>query len=184
MDEEYEVLHASLGCSVEDAVNLLLRYKSQGKLACMKFNDAMLFSDTVTMDSAYLQITGGTKAEHDAYLRNYFQEMERRKQEHQDNISSLTTYWIGRGKEVLPADKHKQWTEIVPIRLNDLYEGMELGNCIEIVEMLNAGGTLEEVLFAMSEQGHSGMSWGLVASIVREFSPRGEEFYDFIKRIE
>ena len=88
--------------------------------------------------------------------------------------------WIEEGKEVLSKDKWDVWEEIVPIRLKDLYRGMELRCCLDIVKVLN-NGTLEEAKILIEKQNHSGMSFGLVCSMVREFSPRGIEFVDFVR---
>lgn len=61
----YEKMNLILGSTIEEAVELLLHHRSQGKLASVKFNDITLYSDTVTMDDAYRQIVGKTKAEID-----------------------------------------------------------------------------------------------------------------------
>ena len=69
MDKNYEQIQFLLGSTVEQAVNELHSYKTEGKLVCGKFNGITLFSDTVTMDGAYKEITGKTKAEFDKYIR-------------------------------------------------------------------------------------------------------------------
>ena len=70
----------------------------------------------------------------------------------------MTEKWVKKGKQLLSEDKWKLWEEIVPIRLGDLYRGMELGATLEIVEILNNNGTLEEAKNAIENQDHSGMS--------------------------
>lgn len=62
MDKKYEQVDF-LGDTVDEAVDKLLNYKQQGKLACGEFNGVTLYSDTVTMDSAYKRITTMTKSE-------------------------------------------------------------------------------------------------------------------------
>ena len=56
----------------------------------------------------------------------------------------MTKVWLEKGREVLAEDKWELWDKIVPIRLGDLYRGMELGNCLDIVTVLNNNGTLDE----------------------------------------
>lgn len=56
----------SLGSTIEQAVNELLNH---GELVYGKFNGVTLYSDTVTMDDAYKEITGKTKAEFDDYIK-------------------------------------------------------------------------------------------------------------------
>ena len=83
--------------------------------------------------------------------------------------------------EVLTKDKWEYWDEIVLIRLGDLYHGMELGCCLDIVKILNNNGTLDEAKEKIESQGHSGMSYGLVRAMVKEFSSRGTEFADYVR---
>jgi hypothetical protein len=65
MSKTYRTIEFDLGRDVEAAVNKLLEYKMKGELVLGKFNGTILYSDTVTMDGAYLEITGMTKAELD-----------------------------------------------------------------------------------------------------------------------
>ena len=73
------------------------------------------------------------------------------------------------------------WTKIVPVRLGDLYRGMELGACLDIVEQLNKGCELEKAKTMIEEQGHSGMSFRLVCSMIKAFSDRGDEFVKYAR---
>lgn len=68
VDKHYEKIDFPLGGSIEQAVNELLNYKKKEKLVYGKFNGVTLYSDTVTMDSAYREITGKSKAEFVEYI--------------------------------------------------------------------------------------------------------------------
>lgn len=179
-DKKYRKIEFFAGDTIEDVVNELLRYKNNGVLAFGEFNGVNLYSDTVTMDGAYLEITGQTKAEFDKKQQEWREDYKRKEQEHKDSIPELTKEWMAKGREILSEDKWDYWDKIVPIRLGDLYHGMELGNCLDIVEILNNNGSLEEAKELIESQGHSGMSYGLVCAMVREFSERGQEFVDYV----
>jgi hypothetical protein len=69
MDKKYEQVDFLPGSTIEQAVNKLLSYREKGKLAVGKFNGVTLYSDTVTLDSAYREITGITKMEFDDYVK-------------------------------------------------------------------------------------------------------------------
>lgn len=178
--KNYKEIDLWAGCSIEMAVKELLKYKLKGELACCNFNDTILYSDTVTLDSAYKQITGKTKEEYEQSYKNWCDEYDKKKEEFKKTIPELTEIWIEKGKQILDEDEWDYWAKIVPIRLNDLYQGMELGCCLDIVKILNDGGTLEEAKEEINKQGHSGMSFGLVCSMVREFCKRGEEFVKYV----
>ncbi|MGN8647894.1 hypothetical protein ACTNEO_05065 [Gracilibacillus sp. HCP3S3_G5_1] len=70
MDKKYGELEFLPGSTIDHVVNELLSYREKGKLAAAKFNGVTLYSDTVTLDLAYLEITGMTKAEFDTQYRS------------------------------------------------------------------------------------------------------------------
>lgn len=181
MNKEYTTINFTLGNSIEDAVNELLAYKEKGILACGEFNKHILYSDTVTMDGAYKEITGKTKAEFDKAQKERIDNYQKEEKEHKEIIPKLTEMWIERGKEVLTEDNWEYWSEIVPIRLNDMYRGMELKCCLDIVELLNDNCTLEEAKKEIESQDHSGMSHSLVCAMVKEFCERGTEFVEYAR---
>lgn len=181
MDKKYIKLDFFAGNTIDSAVKELLRYREEGLLVCGEFNGITLYSDTVTMDSAYKELTGKTKVEFDNAQQKWRDEYDRKKKEHEENIPRLSKLWIDKGREVLTEDKWEYWDKIVPIRLNDLYQGMELGACLDIVSLLNNNSTLEEAKQKIEEQGHSGMSFGLVCAMVKEFCERGSEFVDYVR---
>lgn len=181
MNKKYEKINFLAGNTVEQAVKELLSYKEEGKLVCGEFNGVVLYSDTVTMDSAYQKITGKTKAEFDQSQQEWKENFDRKKKEHEDKIPELTKVWMEKGREILMEDRWEHWDRIVPVRLNDLYQGMELGASLDIVRILNSNGTLDEAKEKIESQGHSGMSFGLVCAMVKEFSDRGNEFVEYVK---
>ena len=59
--------------------------------------------------------------------------------------------------------------------------GMELGMCLDIVKELNSGCELETAKTIIEEQGHSGMSFRLVCSMVKSFCDRGTDFVSYTR---
>ena len=181
MDKNYRKIEFELGSNIEDAVNKLSYYGRRNVLVCGDFNGHTLYSDTVTLDGAYKEIIGKSKAEFDKSQQEWKENYEREEREYKERIPSLTKEWMQKGRETLAEDKWEYWDKIVPIRLNDLYHGMELRCCLDIVEILNNSGTLDEAKNKIESQDHSGMSYGLVCSMVREFCNRGNEFVEYIR---
>ena len=169
MEKYYRKIEFGAGNSIERAIRDLSLYKEHGELVCGEFNGKMLYSDVDDLDSAQVKITGKTKAE--------FDEVERiRYEEYQDERR-----WIEKGNLILDKKYHELWAKCVPIRLNDLYKGMELGATLDIVKELNAGCELTVAKGIIKEQGHSGMSFSLVCSMVKSFCDRGEEFVNYAR---
>lgn len=175
-NKKYEELEC-IGCTLDECINKLLEYKDKGKLAYINFNGHKLYSDTVTFDSAYKEVKGITYVEYNNMMDKW-KEDERK---HKEAIPRLIEEWKQKGREILEDDKIKFWDELVPIRLEDLYKGMELGACLDIIKILNNNGTLEEAKKKIIEQNHSGMSFGLVCSMVYNLCSRGEEFVQYVK---
>lgn len=181
MEREYREIEFLAGDTIDMAVNELLKYKDKGILACGKFNGVMLYSDTVTLDDAYIQITGKTKAEREKEYQEWKENYEREEREHKEKIHELSKEWMKRGREILTEDYWSRWDEIVSVRLNDIYRGMELGCCIDIIRILNNGGTINEAKSILNNQNHSGTSYDLVRHMVKLFCDRGNEFYECTK---
>lgn len=178
MDKNYKRIEFYAGCNIETAVKELLKYKEKGELACGSFNDHMLYSDNVTVDSAYIEIIGKTKAECDKEQEEWREDYKRREEEHKKKIHELTVEWIERGHKILDEKYWSEWDKCVPIRLGDLYHGMELGNCLDIVKALNNNCNIDEAKNIIGNQDHSGMSYSLVRLMVKSFCDRGQEFFD------
>lgn len=175
MNKNYEKVEFCCGQSLADCVLELVKYAAKGKFVCADFNGHMLYSDTVSMDSASLEITGNTYFDKLNERELNRQRLIKEEEEHQKEVPELAKAWIKKGHKILAEDKWKQWDECVPIRLSDLYHGMELGMCLDIVKTINEE-SLEKAIEVMNSQGHSGMSWGLMKSMVATFSDKGEEF--------
>ena len=165
-----------IGSNIDKAVNKLLEAKSRGESVYCEFNGHILYSDTVTMDSAYLEITGLTKEAHDKELeessKNYKIEYAKNKKKAIENIPS----WIEQGKKLIFSERHKEWEKAVIARANDLYHGLELDAALEIMQAIEDGIDMKQVAKMLDGQGHSGMSASLVRNIVFHFSSKGPEF--------
>lgn len=177
MEKNYRKIEFGFG----DINSAMKELKSHKDLVCGSFNGQMLYSDIDDIDSAYKKITGKTKAEFDEARQKEHEEYEAEKKRHEEAIPELTKEWIEKGNEILAEKYHETWAECVPIRLGDLYRGFELKATLDIVKELNAGCELETAKKIIEDQGHSGMSFGLVCSMVKSFCDRGEEFASYAR---
>jgi len=176
----YEIVEMYAGADVSQAVRILKEKEKEGAHAKTVFNGEWLYSDVDSEDDMYIKITGRTKEEHKLMMKKELDEIKKRKEEHEKNIPRLEEEYKRKGREVLAEDKWEHWDKVVPVRLRDLYKGMELDNLLEIETLLLNGGTLEEAKDVLYTQGHSGMSFSLVRQMIKEFSFRGQELYDYL----
>lgn len=168
--------------SISSAIKELNEYKERGELVYGEFNGQKLYSDVDDLDSAYKKITGKTKAEFDEAEQKRHEEYKEEERKHKEAIPELTKEWIEKGNKILDEQYHQLWEKCVPIRLDDLYHGMELGATLDIVKELNAGCELKKAKGIIEGQGHSGMSFGLVCSMVKSFCNRGDEFVTYVRK--
>lgn len=148
------------------------------------FNDKILTSE-MSLDEAYKIVTGLTKNEFDLKVKEENEKYILEQEQHKEKIPELTKYWVEEGKKYLREEDLEIWNKTVPIRLKDLYQGMELQSVIDIIKILNKSDDLSQVFDEakqeLNNQGHSGMSYGLVCVLVKRFHKNGE---DFIKMLE
>lgn len=85
-----------------------------------------------------------------------------------------------KGREILDEKYWDEWDRAVDIRVNDLYNGADLKECLEVVEAMNNGCSLEDVKAILDGQNHSGMSYGLVVREVASFCDRGIELLHYL----
>jgi|SRR6478736_1056310 len=180
MENKYKELEF-FGHDIDSVMKELSKYKEKSQLVFVEFNGEKLYSDIDDLDSAYKKVTGKTKSEFDEARRLESERYKEEERKHKEAIPELTVEWIDKGKKVLDGKYLELWEKCVPIRLSDLYRGFELGACLEIVEKLNGGCDIETAKKIIWDQGHSGMSFGLVRSMVKSFCDRGEEFSNFVK---
>ena len=169
----------SAGQSIESAYRDLQEYApSYGE-----FNGHTIYSFE-TLDEIFQKIVGMTKDEFYKYAK---EEEEKRQQElktYKERIPELTTYYREKARGIIPENKLKYWDRIVPIRLNDLYRGMELDCWLDIIKVLNnedksKDERLKECRDLFYKQGHSGTSGILVLSGLKQLHPLGYEFVDY-----
>ena len=181
MIKRYKEIQLEFGGNIVSAMKLLNEYKAKNELVFINFNGHELYSDIDDLDSAYVKVTGKTKEQFDEHQRLRHEEYEEEKRKHEESIPELTKEWIKKGNKILDKEYHELWNECVPIRLSDLYRGMELGASLEIIDKLNKNCSLDEAKDIIDNQGHSGMSYSLVRSMVKSFCKRGNEFANYTK---
>ena len=138
MEKNYREVEFLCGWTIERAVIELLEYKEKGELVCGEFNGHMLYSDTVTMDGAYLEIVGKTKIDFDKAQEEWREQLRIERELAEKAAKENIPNWIEKGHKAFAEDKWEEWDKIVPIRAEDLYHGIELDNTLQIQEILSS----------------------------------------------
>ena len=167
--------------TLEETVDLLLDIKKSGDFAYCDFNGHLLRSDNISMDRAFLIVTGMTKEEHDRKRREYIERLNIEEENRKSEALERIPEWIERGKPMIYPERHEDWIDCVNSRAKDLYNGSDLDDALDLMTMLENNSPIEEVLKRFQEQNHSGFSAAMVRRIVFAFSKRGPEFYEAAK---
>lgn len=166
------------GDTIEQAVLRLLEAKEKGESVYCDFNGHKLYSDTVSMDSAYLEITGKTKVDFDKekeeWCKKYLEDEKNWKKHASENISN----WIEKGEKLIFPERYDDWIKCVITCARGIYYGLDLDYALEIMTLLKDGSTIEQVLEVFKGQSHSGTIESIVRQIVFLFSDRGPEFIE------
>ena len=166
------------GSTLEECVNALLKFQNRGESVVVDFNGHQLYSCDVTMDSAYLEVCGKTKAEFDKAQEEWRENYRREQEEAKAKAEAKIPEWIKRGERFIYPERAEEWKKCVEARASDLYHGMDLDAAIEIMEKLESGATLDEAKELLDSQDHSGASYGMVRNIIFSFAKQGPKFLE------
>lgn len=186
MEKERRKIELCAGTSIDGAIcELKYRAKTLLNTICYaSFNGVELTSED-SVDDAYLKVTGKTKAENDKELDEFVEQYYRREEEHKSRIPELTEKYCKEAIGLIDEDKLEEWNKAVPIRLSDLYQGMELAQTLDICRIMRDEETdyntrLHKAYDLFMESGHSGMTASLTAAMIKHFCPYGEDVADAV----
>lgn len=173
----------SPGCYI---CNAIIELKNKGYECYGEFNGNKIYS-TETEDEIYKKVTGMSCEEFYADIEKHNYEYYIACADHKLRIPELAESYRLKARGIISEDKLELWDEIVPIRLDDLYEGMELDCWLELISILNDEDKTKEERFSKCKdlfrnQGHSGMSANLVFSGLRSLHKYGDELVEFIRK--
>ena len=73
---EYRKIKIQLGSTIDEMVELLQEYNKLGEKVCIEFNEKTFYSDTVSLDNAYIEITGMNRSD---FIERYGKQVVERK---------------------------------------------------------------------------------------------------------
>lgn len=171
--------------SLEEAVNQLIGHRERGESVFCTFNGHKLYSADVTLDSAFLEVTGKNKADADREQKEWLENYQRETEAAVQRVLAKIPKWIKMGKKLgIDPSLLDDWEKMVRIRASDIYQGIELDAAIAVMQKINDGASAKEIKDMLHDQGHSGGSYSEVRSIIEEFSTRGKDIFRGIAKLE
>ena len=162
---------------LDGAVKFLKEAKEAGSNVKIEFRKKTLYSMLDDEDSCFIKVFGKTKAEHEEELAKELAEEDLRDQKRKAEVQAKVPQWKERGHKLVYPEQEKEWDRCVDIRVSDLYNANELEYALQVMEALDAGKSVEEAIEIAEKYDYSGASWGVMKSVVTNFSKRGPEFY-------
>ena len=86
--------------------------------------------------------------------------------------------YIVRGHKVFREDKLNTWDKIVPIGVDDVYNGLEVENALQIVEEYERSHDVTECKRIFNEANHSVISADLVKAIIYQFYDKWLDIFE------
>lgn len=169
-----------LGDNLESAVYTLLAAKARGQHVWCEFNGHKLYSDNVTMDSAYLEVTGHTKQEVDQYLLECQKKYEKEKNQAKlEEGHEAQLVLESKKKCTLPITQElviaglKFIAENQTISQQELVAGLlELGCNFTLEDIKNQVTTPETSLFTGMSRGDLAYGASVIANARKDFLSR------------
>lgn len=89
------------GSTLEECVNALLKFQNRGESVVVDFNGHKLYSCDVTMDNAYMEVLGKTKAEHDKAMEEWRENYRKQEEKDKAEAEAKIPEWIKKGEEFI-----------------------------------------------------------------------------------
>jgi glutamate synthase domain-containing protein 3 len=178
------------GCTIDTAYNELqtqCQKEHNGETVGCSFNGHELTSD-MSLGECYHAVTGKSKEEFEAEIKHRAEEYKRQIEEHKAKIPQLIEEYKEKAKGLVREDMWEKFVKILPIRLDDIYQGFEVQSMLDINKVLienkdNEEQAIRKAKEVFVEQGHSGWSAGLTAFLVSAYSPVfGKEFFKKVNK--
>ena len=165
--------------TVEEAVIELIKETIRKKqLFYTQFNETIIYSDEISLDSAYKEITGKDYNEFQLARKQEYEKILKYNAEYEKKIPELTKSYIEKGHQIISPSYWTKYDEIVDASLHGMYKGFDLDCALELIQMLNNKDDISKVGKKMRMQNHSGWSAVVVKHMVKDLCDRGIIFFE------
>ena len=178
-NKEYQPYYLGWGITVEQAVVELIKESIKKKqLLYCKFNIYYLFSDEVSLDSAYKEIVGKSYNEFKESEKKKYEVILKQNAEYEKKVPHYIQHYLDKGHKIIDETYWSEYDKIVEPCVRGMYKGSDIDQALELIQMLNDNDEIADVVKKLKLQDHSGFSMSVVRTIVRDFCNRGMIFFE------
>jgi len=178
------MMRVTIGGDLENVVNKLIKIRNDGFNVYTEFKGHILYSSNVTLDSAYLEVTGMTYREYMEKRRRMLEEWEKEEKQEKEKIKKNRIDWIYRGYKLIPEKLWDDWEHYIDARIEELYRGEEIEHALQIMEAHASGMSTEEIYEFIISQNYSGNVLITLKTIIAYFYPKGLELIEEISELK
>lgn len=167
------------GTKLDDCVKFLLEYKDRGESVVVNFEGHDLYSCDVTIDNAYMEITGKTKEEFYKQIEEENAIYEKIKEQRKIDAENTLKELIKKGEQLVYPERLEEWKRYVQAKMKNGTPDLDLKHVIKIMEILESGATPKEANEILKQHNNSGFFDMFVKKAVFTFSKKGPEFLEY-----
>lgn len=165
-------------------VYYLLIARKQGEIKECIVNGHHLSSETVTMDSAFMEVFGCKKNEVEEIKQEWVKEMELEEEKKAIEAKKKIPYWVNEGKKYIYPKLFSDWESYVLESTVDVCHGKEIEDALELMKAGKNGSSIEDLVKLFWKQKHTEMSTELEIETLLLFHKQGPELIQELNKEE
>ena len=164
--------------TIDDTVKMLLEYQQKGEDVYCEFNGHILHSNDITVDKAYLEITGETKEEFEKGKQEILEKAREKSNNYLSKKEENANRWYIQGKNYIYPERDREWLEFCQVEAEDIVYGDSI---IEyVLDLMRQLATNNNIYWIADnfnkDENMSGIAAIIIESMVLKFSKKGVEF--------
>lgn len=161
-----------------DLVEALQMIEKSGMNLYVEYKGKKFYALFDNEESCYQKLFGMSKKEYlverDKKMGRYDYDEERKIAEAEAKIPS----WVERGNKFIYPQLVDEWKKIVNERAHDTWHGFDIESALDVMELLDKGGSVKQADDLIYSAGHSSNSVTYTIDMILNFSKRGLEFIE------
>ncbi len=170
-----------VGETLESVVLKLEKFRKEGKSYFAVFNDQVLYSEDVTMDSAFQKCLHMSRQ---MYLYRYKQWLLSNNYS-EDVIKTYVTSnleeWINEGKKYIISTRSEDFELVCKGLANNVYSYMVIEQFIKVMELINKNFYFDDILDIIDSFNNNELNNNILLDLILNYTDIGPDFYTYSK---
>ena len=174
MLKEIKIPH---GENLDCVVIRLNEARKNGEHVFCKYHDVTLYSDNITLDSAYMEVYDCTREEFFLKIEEEIANATTWQKEREKWAEEKTAELIERGKSLMYPQRFKEWEQEMNNIQFLIYFGDDIEEALNIMEAIENGNPIEKIVEKYKDRRKNSFSDRVVRELVLKYSKNGNLFF-------